>query len=106
MEEMKVIILALILFISSGCLVTGKEIAWGLGGIAYISKELLDRKHEKREAELTERGLDLKKREIELKEKQFEKVSELNERLDTVESFMKYFPKQFKDLGSINESEI
>ncbi len=41
---MKVIILALILFIGSGCLVTGREIAWGLGGIrwdcVYIQRTL------------------------------------------------------------------
>jgi hypothetical protein len=54
---------------NTGCLITGKEIAWGLGGLAYISKEILDRKHEKIKIEQTKRGLDLTEKGLNLQER-------------------------------------
>lgn len=98
-------LLIICLFFITGCPATIPIIST-LGTVGMATNKYLD-------YTLTKRGLDLKEREIELKEKQFKalvpldgKVSELNERLDTVEDFMKYFPKQFKDLGDTNESEI
>ncbi|HDY66618.1 MAG TPA: hypothetical protein ENH85_02375 [Candidatus Scalindua sp.] len=70
----RIFIVSFLLIWNTGCLFTGKEIAYGLGAFAYISKEILDYKHEKREVKLKERGLDLKKREIELKEEIFEEA--------------------------------
>ena len=77
--KIRILILSLLLCWNTGCFFTGKEIAYGLGAIAYVSKELLDRKHEKIKVEQTKSGLDLteksndiKEREIVLKEKIFE----------------------------------
>lgn len=73
--RIRIAILSLLLLCgSTGCpllggIFTAKEIVWGLGGIAYISKELSDRKHEKKQVELTERGLDLTERGLDLQER-------------------------------------
>jgi hypothetical protein len=99
--KIRILILSFaLLFGSTGCEpFTTTSILGTLGGVGMGVNKYVDYK-------LTKRSLDLKEREIKLKEKQFKKTSELNERLDTVENFMRYFPKQFKDLGDVNESEI
>jgi hypothetical protein len=97
--RIRILILSFALLIGGCEPFTTTSILGTLGGVGMGVNKYVDYK-------LTKRGLDLKEREIALKEKQFKKTSELTERLDTVEDFMKYFPKQFKDLGDTKKSEI
>lgn len=110
--KLRIFILSFILLASFGCPATIPIIST-VASVGVVSNKITNVLLTRESLRLKGKEIAIKDREIELKEKQFKalvplggKTSELNKRLDTVEDFMRYFPKPFKDLGDANENKI